>query len=187
MAFGVDIFENRELRPENWLCACTKPGREAFTAANCELSDYEAYFPITEVKRAGELRRTPLFSGYLFVKALADAAKLHVIEGIDSIICRDSKPVPVQAAVIAALKAREHNGIIPTEHAPRHIFGLLPGTPVRLTEGAQQGLLGIVERLLGRYRVEVAVKGAGRGTICVSVPITGLAVRDDVYSSVHAM
>jgi transcription antitermination factor NusG len=177
MALHVDIFEPRKPRGENWLCAVTKPGREQFAAANCELADFEAYLPLTEVKRCGEISRVPLFGGYLFVKRAEDYARIRYIEGIDTIIARDDRAIPVQAAIIADLRSREHDGIISTVAIATSKPGFAPGAHVRLTQGAQAGLWGVVERLISKHRASVSVSNVGRCTT-LNVPLSGLVAAE---------
>lgn len=177
MVLHADIFETRQISGENWLCAFTKPGREFLAAANAEIADYETYLPLTLSRRNGELSKTPLFGRYLFVKGYYNHAKIRAIEGIDGLISQDSEPVPVRPAIIAELRSREQHGIIPTERPQRASRGFTPGMAVRLTSGAQTGLMGVVERMLGRHRASVAVHAAGR-SMRVSVPIVGLIMQE---------
>ena len=175
MALHVDIFENPKPRGELWLCAVTQPKREFCAAAHLELADFDCYLPITQVTQLGIKRLIPLFSGYLFVKLCDKYPKLRGVDGISGIIAQDNEPIVIRSPVIAELRARETAGIIPTERTPINaVKGFFPGEAVRLTGGAQGGLFGTFERMLGRHRASVQVARFGR-TTAVNVSIGGLA------------
>jgi transcription antitermination factor NusG len=153
----------------------TQPKREFCAAANLELADFDCYLPITQVTQCSVKRLIPLFSGYLFVKLCDKYPKLRGIDGISGLITQDNEPIVIRSPVIAELRSRETAGIIPTEHAPNATpRGFAPGDAVRLIDGAQAGLFGTVERLLGRHRARVQVALFGR-TAPVNVSIGGLA------------
>lgn len=175
MALHVDIFENPKPRGELWICAVTQPKREFCAAANLELADFAVYLPITQVTQSGVKRLIPLFSGYLFVKLCEKYPKLRGIDGVSGIIAQDDEPIVIKSPIIAELRSRETAGIIPTERAPNTAArGFTPGEAVRLIGGAQAGLFGTFERMLGRHRASVQVALFGR-TAQVNVSVGGLA------------
>ena len=176
MALHVDIFENPLAKLEFWLCAVVQPSREFYVAANLEYAGFEVYLPVTQITRNSLKSLISLFGGYLFVKNHRNLAKLLKIDGVTGIITRNNEPICVRPEVIAELRSREHRGIIPTETAISQNLGFAHGEPIRLTQGAQSGLLGTFERMLGRHRASVYVHSAGR-TARVSVPICGVVAQ----------
>jgi transcription antitermination factor NusG len=168
MQLAVDIFEPRTPPSgELWLCATTQPGRELFAAANLEVDNFEVYLPLTQ---NASKRLIPLFGTYLFVKQCNNYPKLRKIDGITGIIARNDEPVPIKSEIIAELRNRERNGIIPTVQITPRIRQFASGEPIRLTQGAQSGLLGTFERMLSRNRASVNISLFGNITR-LNVPI----------------
>jgi transcription antitermination factor NusG len=173
MSFGVDIFEKPVICQSSWICAVTKPGSEFLAAANLELEDIETYVPCCDRVKSGTLRRTALFSGYLFIKLCERLPKLRKIDDITAIISLDNEPILVRQKVIDELRLREVAGAIPSGVAAEVQSGFTPGLSVRLMQGVYSGLTGTLERLCGHRRAYIHIQAFG-GTTRVNVPLEAL-------------
>jgi transcriptional antiterminator RfaH len=148
--------ENGVPSSDTWLVANTQANRESLAAANLRNQGYHVYAPAIRkqtrhARRVEEVLR-PLFPGYLFIRLHARDTRWRPISstiGVRSIVCNGDAPSLLHGSVIAALKARERDGVISRAAKPRDV-----GDTVRMARGPFEGLaaniieLGEKERLV---------------------------------------
>jgi transcriptional antiterminator RfaH len=141
---------------DSWLVANTQSNREGLAAGNLRNQGYHVYAPVIRrqtrhARRVQDVLR-PLFPGYLFVFWHAREMRWRPILstiGVRSIVCNGDAPSLLRGSVVAALKAREKDGVVARAASPRDV-----GDTVRLARGPFEGLaadiieLGEKERLV---------------------------------------
>lgn len=114
-----------------------------------------------------------LFPRYIFTSLDISQGDWHdafEVAGVGGLICRDGMPVYMPDEVIAKIKKRENNGVIPGKDSVRAIFGI--GDEVTVTNGpfasfpgiVEEGLDVPIEKLEASMRIKVAVNIFGRAT-----------------------
>lgn len=114
-----------------------------------------------------------LFPRYVFTRFDIRAPGWHEafeFAGVGGLMCRDRMPLWMPAELIAAIKARENNGVIPGKESLRVLFDI--GDKVTVTDGpfasfpgiVEQGLDVAIEDLETQMRIKVAVNIFGRAT-----------------------
>jgi len=132
-----------------WFCVKSKPRQEAVAARNLRaLGEVELVFPRVRRTRRGHDRNRevvePLFPGYLFVRF--DPAELQgtirSTRGVLHLVEKEGKPVRVDEAVIAELRALGPDGILSALEEE-----LAVGAKIRIVRGIFAGSEGEVLRL----------------------------------------
>jgi len=132
-----------------WFCVKSKPRQEAVAARNLlALGEVELVFPRVRRTRRGHDRNRevvePLFPGYLFVRF--DPAELQgtirSTRGVLHLVEKEGKPVRVDEAVIAELRALGPDGILSALEEE-----LAVGAKIRIVRGIFAGSEGEVLRL----------------------------------------
>ncbi|MCG5495776.1 transcription/translation regulatory transformer protein RfaH [Ectothiorhodospira variabilis] len=151
-----------------WYLVFCKPRREMQAADSLEEQDYAVYLPRLR-RRARRARGTleleePLFPRYLFVSPTHDEQSLAPIRstrGVSHLVRFGGQCVPVDGALIEALKQREdpHTGC-------HHLYPptLRPGQRVMITSGPLAGMEAIFQAQNSEERVIVLLDCLGRGT-----------------------
>ncbi len=129
-------------RPK-WLVVRSQPHREVVAVSNLARQGFDAYCPmlLRRVRHARQTRdvRRPLFPGYLFVAVDHETQQWRPILstfGVSSVVTSGVTPGSVPDGFIAALRAREIDGVIVRPETPYHL-----GQTVRLTLPAFDGLV----------------------------------------------
>jgi transcriptional antiterminator RfaH len=145
-----------------WAVARLQPRHERAGLINLGLQGYEVYYPCVRERRIRNGRRIevrpPLFWGYCFFlveNGIWYTARWSI--GVLGVIMDGTKPGCVPDAVIAELKAREHNGAIDLPRRDR----FRPGDRVRITAGAFSGHLALYANMRPHERVEVLLQLLG--------------------------
>jgi len=124
-----------------WYAVHCKAMREWHAAAALEqLLGLTVYVPEVRRRFLGEFRYTPLFSGYLFVRANLEEVSLSLINkipGVLRLVSFGETPVPLPSTVIEALRDRV-NSLNMQGGLPTHDFK--PGDIARLKAGPLRGL-----------------------------------------------
>lgn len=118
-------------------------------------------------------QETALFPRYIFTHFDLRAPGWHdafEFAGVGGLMCRDRMPVWMPDDKIAAIRARENNGVIPGKEKLRALFGV--GDNVVVTDGpfasfpgiVEEGLDVAIEKLEPSMRIKVAVNIFGRAT-----------------------
>jgi transcription antitermination factor NusG len=135
-----------------WACAQLAPNRTRLALHFLGLHGYEVYCPRVRVTRKlNPDGSTLLFPGYAFVAIELQWHTAHRSPGVMKLIMHDDRPARVPDRVIAALRKREHNGLIELPPPPR----LRRGDPVHIVSGAFQGHAALYQGMRPRQRVEV--------------------------------
>jgi transcriptional antiterminator RfaH len=138
-----------------WACAQLQPQRERLALHCMALAGYETYRPLLRQHRVSRGRRietTPaLFPGYLFVLIEMQWHTARWAPGVVRIVLDGATPAKVPDDVIAALRARETDGLINLPRPPK----FRPGDRMRILHGPLIGLVGLYAGMKPRERVEV--------------------------------
>ena len=161
MARSDDVSTN------SWFVVRTQGSRERWAAENCFKQGAETYLPqieeATRVRVAGRmisvLRPKPLFPGYLFVRTEKYQWRFLLgTFGVIDLIMSGSDPVRVRNDIIQDLRQRTANGCV--QLPKQTLFNA--DDSVRPTEGAFEGLTGLVEGYASSKRVQVLLDLLGR-------------------------
>jgi transcriptional antiterminator RfaH len=144
----------------NWIVVNTHPHREPLALSNLERQGYVLYCPMV-AKRVRHARQTrdvlrPMFPSYVFVACDAQGQLWRPILstfGVRSVVRSSDAPILLNGAVIAALKAREVNGVV-----RRPDMALEVGQNVRVEGGPLNGLIGQVLEMREKDRVLVLLR-----------------------------
>ena len=161
-----------------WYLIRTKPSAEALAQANLNRQGYEIYLPRTavSVRRSARWHKriVPLFPRYLFLRLNEGCQPLHPVQSTPGVACVvrfGSLCTIVPDRVIRDLRARADpaSGLHRLTSPP----DLVPGAPVRISEGPFDGLAGVFERAAGAERVVVLLRLLGQNA-SVCVPLDSL-------------
>ncbi|MGE5266112.1 MAG: transcription termination/antitermination protein NusG [Deltaproteobacteria bacterium] len=143
-----------------WIVVNTHPHKEASAIANLQNQGFNTYCPMLR-KRVRHARRTtnvlrPLFPGYLFIE-LADQSLswrpiLSTI-GVRTVVRNGEEPCRLDAMFIAALRAREQDGVIVAPPVP-----YAAGQKVRITDGPFDGTVATIIDLAEKDRLVVLLE-----------------------------
>ena len=132
----------------HWYAVQSKPGREAFAAANVGRLGIPVLMP--KIRRRSRrdgiwgMRIKPLFTGYFFAR-FTPAARLDQVRyarGVLRIVSSGRIALPVEDTVVDAIEARtDADGLV--EIGPPQ---LQRGDRVRIEAGPLEGLFGVLER-----------------------------------------
>lgn len=129
-----------------WIVASTHPHKEAAAAGHLANQGFASYCPVVR-KRVSHARKVrsvlrPLFPGYVFIELPSDERPWRPIlstYGIRSIVCSGDEPSRLDPNFIAALRAREEDGVI---IAPTHPYQV--GQHVRVADGPFYGTIATI-------------------------------------------
>ena len=151
-----------------WAAAQLQPQRDGLALHCLRQAGFETYAPRLREHRIAHGRkevRTPLlFPGYLFVLIELQWHTARWSPGVVRIVLNGTAPAAVPDGVIAALKAREMNGLIELPKPPN----FRPGDRVRVLHGPFAGHVGLYAGMKPRERIEVLLAilgGAQRVTL----------------------
>ena len=151
-----------------WAAAQLQPQRDALALHCLHQAGFETYAPRLREPRTAHGRkvvRTPLlFPGYLFVLIELQWHTARWSPGVVRLVLNGTAPAAVPDGVIAALKAREMNGLIELPKPPK----FRSGDRVRVLHGPFAGHVGLYAGMKPRERVEVLLAilgGAQRVTL----------------------
>lgn len=146
--------------PGDWLVVNTHAHRELCAVENLARQGFEPYCPMVlrRVRRRGMAQTVPraLFPSYVFVKCDDRARYWRPIQstvGVRAVLSNGITPSRLDGAFIAAIKAREADGIV---RPPPCTFDV--GQQVMVSAGAIDGLVGEIIDLRGRDRVIVLLR-----------------------------
>lgn len=131
--------------PHHWIVVNTHPHKEATAISNLNNQGFVTYCPVVR-KRVRHARKTsdvlrPLFPGYVFVGASETQHWRPVLStvGVRTLVRSGDQPSALDPEFIAALQARETDGVIV---APAEAYTV--GQKVRITEGAFDGTVATI-------------------------------------------
>ena len=156
-----------------WYVVHSHPNGEARAVANLTRQGFETYLPVFRKTRS-HARRTdsvlrPLFPRYLFVDLDVLRQRWRTVlstYGVSNLICRGDEPVPVDPAIVQALKDQEQDGVIqPVTPLQR----LRLGDKVHVLGGAFVDLIGSFQGMRDADRIVVLLNLLG-GEIRATLP-----------------
>jgi transcription elongation factor/antiterminator RfaH len=154
---------------ERWFLVHTQPKSEWKAELHLGAQGFRAYLPKIDktVRHARKLRtvRAPLFPGYLFIVLDLERDRWLSVRstiGVSRLFTtQDGRPVPVPIGVVEGLIERSEGCVT------RLDLGLTRGQRVRILTGPFADLVGTLERLDGRERVQVLLELMG-----TAIPVT---------------
>ena len=144
-------------RPPAWIVVSTHPHKEAAAIGNLTNQGFGTYCPLVR-KRVRHARKTtsvlrPLFPSYLFVELPSENTPWRPVLstfGVRSVIRSGDEPSRLSTEFIAALRAREEDGVIV---APPHPY--VVGQQVRIADGPFDGTVATIIGLGEKDRLTV--------------------------------
>lgn len=169
-----------------WHIVHVTSGSEAATGQHLKLFKFPFYYPITRIlkrvprkrlsakqrKAGSSVRRPkdePLFKGYMFVRFDADSGlwqEVFRMRGVRGMVYNNNVPVQVKDEMIASLKAREVDGVIPGETSIEDALGWKLGDEVVVDEGPFASFPGVVTRLPTGFTPGMSVEELDESTRC---------------------
>ena len=150
-----------------WAAAQLQPQRDGLALHCLRQAGFETYAPRLRERRTVSGRRvirTPLlFPNYAFILVQSGWWAARWSAGVARIVLTGGVPAAVPDSVIAALKARERNGLVELPRRPRFKCG----DPVRVLHGPFIGQVGLYAGMRPHERCEVLLSllGASRVTL----------------------
>jgi transcriptional antiterminator RfaH len=143
-----------------WAVVNTHPHREALALDHLEKQDFEAYCPLVRQRRRQATRFVdvvrPLFPGYIFVKVAPERNQWRPVLstfGVRKLVRFGEQPGLIDAEFIAALKAREMDGVVACPAVSYDV-----GQKVRLQTGPFDGLVATIFSIEERNRFVVLLE-----------------------------
>ena len=161
-----------------WVAVSTHPHKERTAIGNLDQQGFRTYCPMIR-KRTRHARRLrevlrPLFPGYVFVCLHPERDQWRPILstiGVRTLVRFGDSLGVVPEPFIAALQAREENGVVPLPR-PREAYA--PGEKVRMREGPFAGLVATVLASTNCERLFVLMDMLKR-SVRMRVPIDDVA------------
>ncbi len=140
-----------------WIVVNTHPHKEATAIANLRNQGFETYCPMVR-RRVRHARKTrevlrPLFPGYLFVAGGDESFRLRPVPstfGVRAVVRVGDEPARLDGRFIAALRARERDGVISLPASPFEV-----GQSIRITDGPFDGTVATIIALDEKDRLVV--------------------------------
>lgn len=143
-----------------WVVVNTHPHQEPLSLRNLQRQGYTVYCPMSlkRIRHARKVRDVarPLFPSYVFVAHDGQGQHWRPILstfGVRSVVCGGDAPMLLSGAVIAALQAREVDGVVRHPDQPLEV-----GQNVRVQGGPLDGLIGKVLEMREKDRVLVLLR-----------------------------
>jgi transcriptional antiterminator RfaH len=151
---------------DRWYVVHTHAHCESKAAAHLRRQEYTVYLPnlLKKIRHARrvDLVRKPLFPRYLFVRMDIEQAPWRAIRstiGVAGLVSTCDHPMPVPLGIIEQIQASEDaDGIVRLRSADHFRHGQL----VEITDGALDGLQGLVETTTDEERVTLLLTLLGR-------------------------
>lgn len=140
-----------------WIVVNTHPHKEALAAANLRNQGFGTYCPVVR-KRVRHARATrdvlrPLFPGYVFVDSGPASGLWRPVlstVGVRALVRSGDEPGRLDGRFIAALRAREQDGVVVAPAQAYH-----EGQTIQITDGPFDGTVATIIGLAERDRLVV--------------------------------
>ena len=161
---------NIERDTRYWYAVYTAPRAEKKVRERFLESGIEHYLPVQMVTRKWHDRmkkvEQPVLSGYIFVHILPEETqKVLMTYGAIAFVREQSRPAPIPDNQIEQLRKMVEKS---TDEVEFDVSTLPPGTPVRITHGGLEGLVGELVEIKGKFKVAVRLEGLGCALTTVS-------------------
>lgn len=141
----------------DWAVVNTQPHKESVALDNLARQEFAAYCPLVR-KRVRHARKSrdvlrPLFPGYLFVSVPEDRSLWRPIlstYGVRTLVRAGDEPCRLDPQFIAALRAREIDGVIVAPESPFEV-----GQKIELVDGPFEGLVATIVAMDEKDRLVV--------------------------------
>ena len=148
---------------ERWFVAQTLCHREKMARLHLDAQGFRTFLPRFHktVRHARRLREViaPIFPGYIFVVLNPERDRWRSINGtfgVARLVSAHQRPMPVPTGVVEALLGSlDQSGLV------RFDDGLKPGQRVRVVAGPFAEVLGVLQRLDAKGRVQVLLNIMG--------------------------
>ncbi len=140
-----------------WFAAYVQTRHEKSVAKQLEDRCVEQFLPLYEAthrwKNGRHKVQLPLFPGYIFVRVVS-SEKLKVLQvpGVGYIVGAHGVPTPLRLEEIEQLRHALRSGVLAQPYPYLKL-----GTRVEICTGPLQGVVGILRRWHGKYRVVISV------------------------------
>ena len=147
----------REQIASSWFATYTVPRHEKSVARQLEDRGVQQFLPLyttTHRWRNGRHKvQLPLFPGYIFVQLNpTERSKVLEVPGVVYIVASHGVPVSIPSEEIEQLRNALQAGVL-----ARPYPYLKVGARVEIRNGPLQGLIGIIQRWHGKFRVIISV------------------------------
>ncbi len=150
----------------HWYVVHTHALKEATAAGHLRRQGFDAYVPMFKKTRRHarktDVVRRPLFPRYIFVRMDLQSdqwRKVRSTVGVVSLVSAGDRPMPLDDAVVAAIKAREDSDGCVRVNAPD---SFQRGQPVRVSDGPFVDQYGLFDGVTDSERVIVLLNLLGR-------------------------
>lgn len=140
-----------------WFAAYVSSRHEKSVARHFDERCLEGFLPLYEAthrwKNGRHHLQLPLFPGYVFVRiSSSERCKVLQVPGVNYIVGTHGIPSPLPLPEIERLRSAVRGGVIAQPHPYLKV-----GTRVEVRNGPLEGLVGILQRWHGRYRMVISV------------------------------
>jgi transcription antitermination factor NusG len=158
----VDLYEETR-----WYACYTRARAEKQVVKTLNQRGFESYLPLIPRQRQWKDRKKvvpfPLFPSYVFGRfTLRDVHSILTTPGVSTIVRTRGQPTPIPEEELENVR-RFAEAIAATGIEPEARPLIQEGQRVRVTEGAFEGVEGIVIESRGRKRVLVGITAIGQG------------------------
>jgi transcription antitermination factor NusG len=140
-----------------WFAAYVNSRHEKSVVRHLDERCVESFLPLYQAthrwKNGRHQVQLPLFPGYVFVRfASAERTKVLQVPGVNYIVGNHGVPTPLRLAEIEGLRNALKGGVVAQPYPYLKV-----GTRVEIRKGPLEGLVGILQRRQGQYRVVISV------------------------------
>lgn len=140
-----------------WFAAYVNSRHEKSVVRHLDERCVESFLPLYQAthrwKNGRHLVQLPLFPGYVFVRlASAERTKVLQVPGVNYIVGNHGAPTPLPHIEIEALRNALKRGVVAQPYPYLKI-----GTRVEIRKGPMEGIVGVLQRWRGQYRVVISV------------------------------
>lgn len=153
---SLPYFDTRLGEPQ-WFAAYVNSRHEKAVVRQLDERCVESFLPLYQAthrwKNGRHQVQLPLFPGYVFVRlASPERSKVLQVPGVSYIVSNHGIPTPLPHLEIEALRNALKHGVVAQPYPYLKI-----GTRVEVRKGPMEGVVGVLQRWRGQYRVVISV------------------------------